>query len=174
MHWYSDQVTIFVHITYVRVAGVVHKYFHFYISDDKSHDTLFVQHCFMLHHQWLQQLGIAVKEHWVCSDGAASQFKARRPFYFVARYGTLTGARMTWNFSGSGHEKGEHDGAGAVVKQTLTREQLLADGVKLQCAADAVKFLRENCSHGATSTFMPAKKQIVRRIFWEVKAGDID
>ena len=37
MHWYSDQVTIFVHITYVRVAGVVNKYYHFYISDDKSH-----------------------------------------------------------------------------------------------------------------------------------------
>ena len=50
MHWYSDQVTIFVHITYVRVAAVVNKFYHFYIYDDKNHDTLFVQHCFMLHY----------------------------------------------------------------------------------------------------------------------------
>ena len=28
--------------------------YHFYISDDKTHDTLFVQHCFMLHHGWLK------------------------------------------------------------------------------------------------------------------------
>ena len=49
MHWYSSQVTIFVHITYYRKAGEVVKTIHFFISDDKVHDTLFVQHCFMLH-----------------------------------------------------------------------------------------------------------------------------
>ena len=50
MHWWSTQVTILVHITYVRnAAGGVQKTLHFYISDDRKHDTLFVQHCFMLH-----------------------------------------------------------------------------------------------------------------------------
>lgn len=173
MHWYSDQVTIFVHITYIRVAGVVQKYYHFYISDDKTHDTLFVQHCFMLHHQWLQQLGIAVQEHWVWSDGAASQFKARRPFYFVARYGSLTGAHMTWNFSGSGHGKGEHDGAGAVIKRHLTHEQLKPNGVKLQCAHEVVAFLRETMSTGAEASY-PSKTRLVSRVFWEIKLDEVD
>ena len=100
MHWYSHQVTIFVHITYVCVVEAVQKYYHFYISDDKTHDTLFVHHCFMLHYEWLQKLGIAFEEHWVRSNGVASQFKATRPFYFV---------------SGLVHGKGEHDGAGAVI-----------------------------------------------------------
>ena len=72
MHWYLDQVTIFVHITYVRVALVVNKFYHFYISDNKNHDTLFVQHCFMLHYQWLEEIGVSPKEHWVWLDGAAS------------------------------------------------------------------------------------------------------
>ena len=173
MHWYSDQVTIFVHITYVRLAGVVNKYYHFYISDDKSHDTLFVQHCFMLHYQWLKELGVAFKQHWVWSDGAVSQFKARRPFYFVARYGTLTGIRMMHHFSSSGHGKGEHDGAGAVIKRHLTHEQLKPNGVKLQNGAEVVWFLRETMSTGADATY-PSKARVVSRVFWEIKVGDVD
>ena len=71
MHWWSVQVTIFVHITYYRIDGDVKKVIHFFISDDKQHDTLFVQHCFTLHWQWLKNLGIELKHHWVWSDGAA-------------------------------------------------------------------------------------------------------
>ena len=67
------------------------------------------------------------------SDGAASQFKARRPYYFVARfvarYYQMTGLHMIHNFSALGHGKGEHDGAGAaVIKRTLTHEELKPDG----------------------------------------------
>ena len=50
MHWYSSQITIMVHICYVRsTMGDIQKTLHFYISDDNVHDTLFVQHCFLLH-----------------------------------------------------------------------------------------------------------------------------
>ena len=43
MHWCSSQVTILVHITYVwDEADRVLKHIHFYVSDDKEHDTLFV------------------------------------------------------------------------------------------------------------------------------------
>ena len=85
----------------------------------------------------------------------------------------MTKMMRSHHFFGLGHEKGEHDGASTVVKQTLTCEQLLLNSIKLQCAADAMNSLREKCSHGATFTFQPAKKQIVKRIFWEVKASDI-
>jgi hypothetical protein len=57
MHWHSFQVTILVHITYKvnptngsnDEAQRLIKDNHFYIYDDKEHDTLFVQHC-LLHH----------------------------------------------------------------------------------------------------------------------------
>ena len=79
MHWHSNQITILVHITYIHIAGEVQKYLHFYISDDKTHDTLFVQHCFMIHYSWLKEQGLtSLSEHWVWSDGAASQFKAKK------------------------------------------------------------------------------------------------
>ena len=50
MHWYPSQVTILVRITYVwDEADKVLKYIHFYIFDNKEHDTLFVQHFMQVH-----------------------------------------------------------------------------------------------------------------------------
>lgn len=48
---------------------------------------------------------------------------------------------MLWNFFGTGHGKGEWDGAGAVVKKALRSEQLLNPHRRLQNAADCVQFL---------------------------------
>ena len=169
MHWWSTQVTILVHITYVRnLTGSIEKTLHFYISDDKQHDTLFVQHCFMLHDRWLKQQGHRLRYHWVWSDGAASQFKARRPFYFVARYKQSTSLHMMWSFSASGHGKGEHDGAGAVIKRTLTHEELKPNGAPLKCAADVVNFL--NATFGDKGQSHRCKTQ---RFFWLVSQDEV-
>lgn len=48
---------------------------------------------------------------------------------------------MNWNFFGSGHGKGEWDGASAVVKRTLRSEQLLNPQRTLQNVDDCVTFL---------------------------------
>ena len=166
MHWYNYQVSILVHITYIRnVSNEVQKVIHFYVSDDKNHDTLFVQHCLLLHVEWLKQNNVFPRRHYVWSDGAASQFKAKRPFYFVARYFGMTNIEMMWNFFGSGHGKGEHDGAGAVIKRTLTHEQLKENGWHLKCAGDVVAFLKHR--------FCSADNGGVSRMFWEIKEGDV-
>ena len=88
--------------------------YHFYVSDDKTHDNLFVQYCFGLHWLFLRESGHALPvEHIVFSDGCASQFKCARSPFFVTRYPTLTrspqlpnGCAMQWNHFGSGHGKG--------------------------------------------------------------------
>jgi hypothetical protein len=57
MHPHLFQVTILVHIMYhvnpnyseINIEPRVIKESHFYVSDDKEHDTLFVQHCLLLH-----------------------------------------------------------------------------------------------------------------------------
>ena len=165
MHWCSVQVTIFVHITYFRVSGDVKKVIHFFISHDKKHDTLFVQHCFRLHWQWLFRQGLELTQHWVWSNGAASQFKPRQPFYFVGRYPSETGLEMRWNFFGFGHGKGEHDGAGAVIKRALAHEQLKANVVHMNCAAHVVDFLRTNMSTSATSVYSSQVRDI-KCVFW--------
>lgn len=115
MHWFSTSITILVHITFFRAPttpegedGGMVKHTHYYISDDKKHDSLFVQHCLLLHWKWLVDAGFRLHEHWVFSDGCVSQFQGSGAMYFVARYPGLTGCQMRWNFFGIGHGNGTY------------------------------------------------------------------
>ena len=84
------------------------KEMYYYISDDKAHDTLFVQHCLLKHWKWLQVQGLSPAEHSVFLDGYAGHFKERQGMYFVGRYPGLTGGcHMRWNYFGTAHGKGE-------------------------------------------------------------------
>ena len=70
---------------------------------------------------------------------------------------------MQWNYFGSGHGKGEHDGAGAVIKRALTSEQLDNKGAKLQNAHDVVEWLTWKMSDDGKN-----------RLFIEVGANEVD
>jgi hypothetical protein len=69
MHWTSQQVTILVHLTYrlnpTHNVAKPHTKFtkesHFYISDDREHDTLFVQHCMLMHWKHMIENGFMPK-----------------------------------------------------------------------------------------------------------------
>jgi hypothetical protein len=107
-------VTILVHTTHRTVidpeTGVerILKESHFYVSDDKKHDTLFVQHCLNMHWKWLDEQGVTLKDHIIFSNGVTWQFKNRRGFYYVSRYPGMTkGCQMHWQFFFTAHGKGE-------------------------------------------------------------------
>ena len=114
MYYMSQSVSLLVHITLKKVRSdegelVITKYTHYYVSDDKKHDSLFVQHCLLLHWQWVLNNRDRPSKHWVFSDGCAGQFKGATALYFVARYPSLTGGCiMMWNFFASGHGKGTY------------------------------------------------------------------
>lgn len=117
--------------------------------------------------------GYAPKCHFVWSDGCASQFKSSKPWYFVSQYPAMTnGCEMMWSFFGSAHGKGPHDGAGAVVKRFIRKEQLNAHGAKLTCAADVVQFLKENLAERPESSYTGARKPM-KRMFWHIGANDV-
>jgi hypothetical protein len=63
MHWHNFQVIIMVLINYrpslvpldlTNLDSGLIKEIHYFVLDDMNHDTLFVQHVFMLH--WSHQL----------------------------------------------------------------------------------------------------------------------
>jgi len=126
MHWHNTQVSILVVITYKYDPSYDHilqksklfKEIHYLISDDKEHDTLYVQHCFMFFWEHTKQLGCFPLEHFIWSEDCSDQSKSSRAWIFVGQYPSLTsyvalpsGCQMTWNFFASGHGKGEVDGA---------------------------------------------------------------
>ena len=73
---------------------------------------------------------------------------------------------MLWSFFASGHGKGEHDGAGAIIKRALTHEQLKPDGWPMKCAKDVVSFLKHKFHDESAQSG-------VNRIFWEVKPAEV-
>ena len=78
-----------------------------------------------------------------------------------------TGCKMDWHFWGTGHGKGPHDGAGACLKQTLRKEQIKPNSIRLHNAADVVSFLKVamNLANGA----YPWAKRVVERHFHLIK-----
>ena len=52
------------------------KEYHFYISDDHTHDTGFVQHFNGILYKELPRRRVNFKEHWVWSNGCAGHFKS--------------------------------------------------------------------------------------------------
>jgi hypothetical protein len=80
MHWYSFQITILVHITYrinhgydpIHLESKILKKVHYYILDEKEHDTLFVQYAFVLNWKFLQDMGCLLDCHVVWSDGCSN------------------------------------------------------------------------------------------------------
>ena len=100
------------------------KEYHFYVSDDREHDTLFVQHCFGLIYDSFKNNGVSFIEHWIWSDGCAGQFKSACSFYWLSCLHKETGIRHTWTFFETRDGRGEHDGAGACVKRALRRYQM--------------------------------------------------
>ena len=81
---------------------------------------------------------------------------------------------MQWNYFGSGHGKGEHNGAGAVIKRALTSEQLDNKGAELQNAHDVVECLKWKMLDdgknrlfievGANRLFMDDKKNLKSKL----------
>lgn len=175
MYYFSSSVTILVHITMWREGENIFKQTHFYISGDKDHDSAFVQHCLLLHWDWLQDLGFTPKSHWVYSDGCSAQFKCATAMYFVARYPILTkGCKMLWNFFETAHGKGEWDGAGAVVKRALTAEQIMNPARPLQNAAQVVSFLDEKYSRRVASSYNKSRLTPISRVFWHIEDDKVN
>jgi hypothetical protein len=65
--------------------------YHFYVGDNKTHDNMFVQHCFKLCWEFLTLQGFLLHvEHITFFDGCTSQFKCANILFFVAHYPSLT------------------------------------------------------------------------------------
>jgi hypothetical protein len=96
-YYHSDQVTIFVHVLYRHAQHSVDnientngnqhviKEYDFYISDDRAHDTHYVQHYFDKFYDSLKEHGIGFDRHWIWLDGCVGQFKSSGTFYWLCR-----------------------------------------------------------------------------------------
>jgi hypothetical protein len=188
MHWHSSQVPILVHITYFRNPEYnaedselkeILKEVHYYVSDEKEHDSIFVQHAFRLHWKFMTDQLCYPLRHIVWSDDCSAQFKAAKCWYHLGRYHSYivcpqlpNGCEISWNYFAPGHGKGEVDGVGALLKRQLRLEQIKPNAEKIQNATDAVVFLQREANkfHAGPSS----SRRTTSKHFWLVRKEDVD
>lgn len=184
---FSFQIGILVHITYCHNPNYpidleskkIIKEYHYYMSNDRKHNILFIHHCFEFHWGNLQNLGVYLSKHQVQSDGYSGEFKSAQCWYHVAHYLQKTigpympqGYKMLWNFFGSSHGKGEDDGACVIVKREFQIQQLRLNTTPFQNAQDVVKFLKD--AFAKEYIRFANSHANVMQIFWEVKITNVD
>jgi hypothetical protein len=96
-YYHYDQVKIFFHVLYRNsqqsldnIEGTnanrhVIKEYRFYISDERAHDTHYVQHCFDKFYVSLKECEIRFDQHWIWLYVCARQFKYSLYFYWLCR-----------------------------------------------------------------------------------------
>lgn len=149
-------------------ACAIKKGYHFYISDDKEHDIHYVEHCFKTFFAYMKEMGISIDKHYVWSDGCAPQFKLSKPFYALYRYHHNENIPHVWSFFGSGHGKGEHDGAKACIKHALRKCKMNYKGVRINNAHDVVEWCKRHFTSSEVGASSRTSQPVPCRVFWEI------
>jgi hypothetical protein len=95
----------------------------------------------------LKEREIIFDRHWIWFDGCAGQFKYARSFYWLCHLHKKLKIIHCWNFFETGHGKGEHDDAGACIKQALRRYQLNPHAGRFESAEKVVEWCNMALSH---------------------------
>jgi hypothetical protein len=80
MHWHNYQCIILMHISWMcnpnpdldDENSITLMRYHLKISDDKTHDNYFVQHCLLPHWEDTMNGGFRPKQHWIWFNGCGS------------------------------------------------------------------------------------------------------
>jgi hypothetical protein len=134
----SEHGRCFVHKR--RVVSISHVV----VSDDKHHDTAFVQVAVPKIKAWLVEHGAVhgcgpILEHLIRSDGAGSHFKNKYTMNFLGKYKDSEGLeRAVWCIGCPGHGKGAWDGLAGMIKQWL-RQMILDKQLLLKEAIEVSK-----------------------------------
>ena len=98
---------------------VVKSVAHITVSNDKDHDTWFVQKAMQMQHDWYASaecearfpgLAAQLSDHLIRSDGAGSHFKNKYTFHYLGAYKSDNSlGHVSWDIGCPGHGKGEVD-----------------------------------------------------------------
>ena len=145
-----------VHITYRHGAysteynRVILKEYHFYISDDKCHDSNFVQHSFQLFYNYLKDNSIQMEQHWIWFDVCAGKLKNACVFQWLCMLHKRHKVPHIWNYFETGHGKGEHDVACMCIKTALRRQEMnFTNGPIIRDAKTIVEWCASVMGEGA-------------------------
>lgn len=103
-YYNSVQAAIFFHIVYRHVDDsredntIFLREYHFYVSDNRFHSSMFVQYCFDIFNKKIKERGIQLRENLLWSDNCMSKFKNVRMFYWICIFHKENNIQHMWRF----------------------------------------------------------------------------
>ena len=188
LHWTPHQAAILVMVLYRHAerhldgvqstvdSPAIIKEHRFFVSDDASKDTEWVKRAYELHHEDLAQRNVTVTQEQIFSDGCSCQFKCAGSAFNESHHKIKHGVYVEHHFFCSGHGKGEHDGAGAIVKNAASIYNNTEEGKKqpITTAQQLVTWCSANLSHPKESSYASKHKRtaLSRRYFYHIPKPD--
>ena len=164
--YYSrNQITIHPVVCWYRNNDVITRDSLIFISNDLKHDASAVST--FMHHTITHlsaKMTSSLTNLSIFSDGAASQYKSKRPMQNIARRFEFPSLNVNWHFFGSHHGKGPSDGESGVVKSKAAR--LVKSG---ECVIDNSTDLYEGLRSQLT-----VPEGVSRRHFFHITSEEID
>jgi len=168
-HWAHNQATVHPVVTYYRCkCGDSIREESIIISDDLKHDSSAVD-CFErkvdTHLETCHGLNLRRKVQF--TDGAASQYKGKTAFGYLAR----KSSKVIRNFFGSRHGKGPCDLAGGIVKSAV-RRAVNARKAIIRNAKEMYEYCKDHLAVPAGGSSGCSGKHM-RRSFFYVQSSSI-
>jgi hypothetical protein len=134
---------------------------HVVVSDDKGHDTEFVQKALPVVQAWCKEKGLVFTENLIRSDGATSHFKSKFTLHYLTKYvAEFSLERACWCFGAPGHGKGPWDGLAGMLKSWL-RRQIVDNELIMSSEADVFTSLK---GHFGTAEYEAEAKREKKHI----------
>ena len=159
----ARQVTVHPVVSYYHGKQDIVRDSTLFLSDDIKHDYHMVNHILKKADQHLKsRMGEkSVKQKIIFSDGCASQYKSKGPFADVS---LNQKCKISRNYYGSEHGKGEGDGEIGIIGRALERA-VIGRKVIINSAEDMCSWLEDN---------MTLNEPYNQRHFVFVKVGEVE
>ena len=126
------------------IVHPVHSRYHFHLSDDTTHDPVFVDHVLR---DIIIKYDIRNQDLWSQNDNAPTQYKNKNTFFLLEKLVKEFNLRIIRTYGAAGHGKGAIDGMSSFGVKNILRKDIVAHDIFFNQSEEVVNYLSIKCPH---------------------------
>ena len=156
-HFSGKQLTL-----HYSIVNSVNNGYHFQLSDDTNHDSIFVDHVIR---NIIDKYGVCNLKYnlWIQSDNVSSQYKNKYSFGLLNKLASEFNLRIIRTYGAAGHGKGAIDGKSSFGVKNVLRKDIVTHNVFFNKSEKVVDYLEIKCSC-FSYTHLPSDDVVKSRI----------
>ena len=154
-HFSGKQFTL-----HSSIVNPVNNRYHFHLSDDTSHDDVFVDHAIRY---IIVKYDIQNEDQWIQSDNASSQYKNKYSFALLKKLASEFNLRIIRTYGAAGHGKDAIDGMSSFGVKNVLRKDVVTHNVFFNKSEEVVEYLQIKCPQ-FSYTHLPSDEVVKSRI----------